>query len=79
MSDKSDQAGLTLISRFLRFPYEKFSDELHSSYESCDTSASSAALCPKLNHIHILFYLGNLDERSSSSAGPAAFFVFHCI
>ena len=34
MSDESDQAGLILISRFLRFPYEKFLDELHSSTES---------------------------------------------
>ena len=40
MSDESDQAGLILISRFLRFPYEKFLDELLSSTESCDISAS---------------------------------------
>ena len=43
MSDESDQAGLILVSHFLRFPYEKFLDELHSSTESYDTSASSAA------------------------------------
>ena len=43
MSDESDQAGLILISRFLRYPHEKFLDELRSSTESCDTSASSAA------------------------------------
>ena len=43
MSDESDQAGLILISRFLRFPYEKFLDELDSSTASCDTFASSAA------------------------------------
>ena len=44
MSDESDQAWLILISRFLRFPYEKFFDELRSSTENCVTSASSAAL-----------------------------------
>ena len=43
MSDESDQAGLILIARFLRFPYEKLSDSLDSSTASCDTSASSAA------------------------------------
>ena len=42
MSDESDQAGLILIARFLRFPYEKLSNSLDSS-ASCDTSASSAA------------------------------------
>ena len=31
MSDESDQAGLILIARFLRFPYEKFMDSLDSS------------------------------------------------
>ena len=43
MSDESDQAGLILIARFLRFPYEKLSSSLDSSTASCDTSASSAA------------------------------------
>ena len=42
MSDESDQAGLILIARFLRFPYEKLSNSLDSSTASCDTSASSA-------------------------------------
>ena len=99
MSDESDQAGLIcmLISRFLRLPYEKFLDELciHSSTESCDTSASSAAFFEVRNVLRsaevkfstsetkptssFIFYLGNLDERSSSSAGPAAFFGFHRI
>ena len=96
MSDESDLAGLILISRFLRFPYEKFLDELHhSSTESCDTSASSAAFFEVRNVLgsaevkfstsetkptsSIFFYLGNLDEGSSSSAGPAAIFGFHRI
>ena len=96
MSDESDQTGLILSSRFLRFPYEKlFMDELHSSTESCDTYASSAAFFEVRNvlgsaevkfstsetkpTLSIIFYLGNLDERSSSSAGPAAFFGFHRI
>ena len=95
MRDESDQAGLILISRFLRFPYEKFLDELDSSTASCDTSTSSAAFFEVRNVLgsaevkfstsetkptsSFIFYLGNLDERSSSSAGPAAFFGFHRI
>ena len=92
LADESDQAGLILISRFLRFPYEKFLDELHSSTESCDTSATFFEVCNVLGSAEVkfstsetkptssfIFYLGNLDERSSSSAGPAAFFCFHRI
>ena len=41
MSDESDQAGLILISRFLRFPYEKFLDELRSSTDFCGQERSS--------------------------------------
>ena len=95
MSDESDQAGLILSSRFLRFPYEKFLDELHSSTESCDTYASSAVFFEIRNVLGLpevkfstfetkptlsfIFYFGNLDERSSSSASPTAFFCFHRI
>ena len=70
MSDKSDQTGLTLISRFLRFPYEKFSDELHSSYESCDTSASSAAFFEVRN------VLGSAEVKfSMSETKPYSYFI----
>ena len=61
MSDESDQAGLILISRFLRLPYEKFLDELRSSTESCDTSASSAAFFEVRN------VLGSAEVKFSTS------------
>ena len=71
MSDESDQAGLILISRFLRFPYKKFLDELHSSTESCDTSASSAAFFEVRN------VLGSAEVKfSTSETKPTSYFIF---
>ena len=59
--DETDQAGLILNSRFLPFPYEKFADELHSSTENCDTSASSAAFFEVRN------VLGSAEVKVSTS------------
>ena len=71
MSDESDQARLILISRFLRFPYEKFLDELRSSTESCDTSASSAAFFEVRN------VLGSAEVKfSTSETKPTSSFIF---
>ena len=67
MRDESDQAGLILISRF---PYEKFLDELHSSAESCDTSASSAAFFEVRN------VLGSAEVKfSTSETKPTSSFL----
>ena len=72
MSDESDQAGLILSSRFLRFPYEKFFDELHSSTESCDTYASSAAFFEVRN------VLGSAEVKfSTSDTKPTLSFIFY--
>ena len=71
MSDECDQAGLILISRILRFPYEKFLDELHSSAESCDTSASYAAFFEVRN------VLGSAEVKfGTSETKPTSFFYF---
>ena len=71
MSDESDQAGPILISRFLRFPYEKFLDELDSSTSSCDTSASSAAFFEVRN------VLRSAEVKfSPSETKPTSSFIF---
>ena len=71
MSDESDQAELILITRFLRFPHEKFLDELHSSTESCDTSASSAAFFEVRNVV------GSAEVKfSTSETKPTSSFIF---
>ena len=54
MSDESDQAGLILIARFLRFPYEKLSNSLDSSPQVATPPlvpprfSRSATFCDKL-------------------------------
>ena len=60
-----------LISSFLRFPYEKFLDELLSSTENCDTSASSAAFFEVRN------VLGSAQVKfSNSETKPTSSFIF---
>ena len=67
----SDESDAILISRFLRFPYEKSLDELHSSTKSCDTSASSAVFFEVRN------VLGSAEVKfSTSETKPTSSFIF---
>ena len=58
---------------FLPFPYKKSANELHSSTENCDTSASSSAAFVEVRNV-----LGSAEVKfSTSETKPTS--SFFCI